>query len=74
MSNNPSYVKHKYFRAILVLLFIISCSTQKDAALNRIYHQLNTKYNGLFYASEHLKEGIKKLDKSHQDNYKEIIT
>ena len=67
-----SFLKYKYKSLILLLLFV-GCSTQKDAVLNKWYHQLNTKYNGLFYAQEHLKTGVKKITESHQDNYKDII-
>ena len=67
----------KYFKQILLAtmaLIILGCSTQKDAALNKLYHQINTKYNGLFYAKYHLEEGIKKLENKHIDNYENIIS
>ena len=56
-----------------ILMLINSCSTQKDAWPNRAYHQLNTKYNGLFYAEKYLEEGVKKIHNLHQDNYKKIL-
>ena len=58
---------------IFLSLCFMACSTQKDSAANRIYHQINTKYNGLFYAEQYLKEGIRKIEKSHKDNYKELL-
>ena len=58
----------------LTAVFLISCSTQKDALVNRVYHQLNTKYNGLFYANEYLNKGIKQIKQSHVDDFSEIIT
>ena len=63
-----------YLKTLSLLFFFISCSTQKDAALNRFYHQLNTKYNAIFYADQHLQEGIKKIKEAHEDNYKELLT
>ena len=63
----------KLLAACMALIFF-GCSTQKDALLNRSYHQINTKYNGLFYAKEHLKEGVKKIEKLHLNNYSEILT
>ncbi len=66
--------RYKYINTILVLLFCFGCSTQKDAGINRIYHQLNTKYNGLFYAQEYLKRGVKKINDSYRDNYSETLT
>ena len=65
---------YKYIKILFALFFCFGCSTQKDAAINRLYHQLNTKYNGLFYAQEYLKRGIKKINNSHQNNYSELLT
>ena len=58
----------------LTVVFLISCSTQKDALVNRLYHQLNTKYNGLFYANDYLSKGIKQIKQSHVDDFSETIT
>ena len=59
---------------VLLAIFLYGCSTQKDAFLNRTYHQINTKYNGVFYANIHLESGIKKITINHSDNYKEILS
>ena len=68
-------IKKKYIQIIIfgVTLFV-GCSTQNDAWPNRMYHQLNTKYNGLFYAEQYLEEGIKKIEKLHEDDYTKILT
>jgi tetratricopeptide (TPR) repeat protein len=58
---------------LLIALFLGGCSTQTDTILNRTYHQLNTKYNGLFYANQYLQEGIKKIENAHEDNYEQIL-
>ena len=60
--------------AAFCLLLTISCSTQKDALLNKWYHQLNTKYNALFYAEEHLKKGVQKILSLHEDDYRQLIS
>ena len=73
MKKKFGFLISKYSIPICVLLLLIGCSTQKDAALNRAYHKLNTKYNSLFYAKEHLKTGVKKITELHEDNYKEIL-
>ena len=65
---------YKYINTLIVFWFCFGCSTQKDVAINRLYHQLNTKYNGLFYAQDYLKKGIKKINTTHQENYSELIT
>ena len=65
--------KVKYSLAFVIILFFPSCSTQTDSVANRTYHQLNTKYNGLFYAEQYLKEGVKKIQQLHTDDYKQIL-
>ena len=70
--------KYRYFSSIKLLLIniilVMSCSTQKDAFLNRANHQINTKYNGLFYAKEHLNAGIKKIHNLHINDYNNFLT
>ena len=63
-----------FLKTALLIMFFLSCSTQKDAVPNRIYHQLNTKYNGLFYAEKYLAEGIKKVENTHEDDYKQLLS
>ena len=69
-------IKHIHliiFSTILGLIIFVGCSTQSDAWPNRMYHQLNTKYNGLFYAEQYLAQGIEKIEKSHKDDYAEVL-
>ena len=66
-----------FFKGLVVFIAIAifwGCSTQTDALPNRLFHQLNTKYNGLFYAEKYLAEGVDKIKKSHIDDYSGIIT
>ncbi len=74
MKNRINCLK-KINKPLLGVLFLfLSCSTQKDALPNRLYHQLNTQYNGLFYADQYLSEGIDKIESLHEDNYKNTLT
>lgn len=59
--------------SVLLVSAISSCSTRKDKALNRFWHNLNTKYNGYFNAREILKEAVDGLQKTKKDNYNQII-
>ena len=57
-----------FLKTALLIMFFLGGSTQKDAVPNKIYHQLNTKYYGLFYGEKYLAEGIKKVENTHKDN------
>ncbi|NER13226.1 hypothetical protein GWK08_07230 [Leptobacterium flavescens] len=54
-------------------VFILGCSTKKDAFVNRNWHALNTKYNVLYNGSVAFEEGKKELDATYEDNYWETL-
>ncbi|WP_299058989.1 tetratricopeptide repeat protein [uncultured Polaribacter sp.] len=63
----------KFFKkiALIVILIvcILSCSTKKDALINRNYHVLTTKYNVLFNGKEAFNEGIESINKNYKDDW-----
>ncbi len=64
----------RYISAILLgTLLFNACSTKKDAALNRNWHALNTKYNTLYNGNIAFEEGRITLNDSYQDDYWEIL-
>ena len=74
MNTKQTYIKQTMLYIMAGMILLISCSTQKDSWPNRVYHQINTKYNGLFYAEKYLLEGINKVESLHEDDYKKILT
>ena len=59
---------------LLVLLLSVSCSTQKNTALTRYYHNLTSHYNVYFNAKEGIKEGLKRADKSVVEDYTHLLS
>lgn len=55
------------------LLLISSCTTKKNTAMHRGWHNMNARYNGYFYAREYLKESTKKVDKEYKDDFAKLI-
>lgn len=53
--------------------FISGCSTKKKNFLSRGYHNLTAKYNVYWNGKEAVKEGVAKLERSHTDDYEEIL-
>lgn len=51
------------------MLFAISCSTKKDAFLNRNWHSVNTKFNVLYNGNVALQNGLKELNSKYKDDY-----
>ncbi len=61
------------FASILLILFVVGCSTKKDAFLNRSYHAVSTKYNVLYNGNEALRIGLQELNSNYEENYWERL-
>lgn len=67
-------LQHKFIlTAIIAGIGFNSCSTKKDAFLNRNWHALNTKYNTLYNGNIAFDEGRETLNANYQDDYWEIL-
>ena len=65
--------KSHYIVVVLLLIITVSCSTKKDAFVNRNWHALNTKFNVLHNGKVAFEEGRIALDETYVDNYWEIL-
>lgn len=66
----------RYTSVLLVaigMVLVSGCSTKKKNFLSRGYHNLTAKYNVYWNGKEAMKAGVEKLEKSHSDNYEEIL-
>jgi tetratricopeptide (TPR) repeat protein len=57
----------------IIIVFVLSCSTQKNTSLSRAYHNLTAHYNVLFNGSESYKKGLKTIDQNFKDDYSRIL-
>ena len=57
----------------LLVALVYSCSTEKDAALNRGYHNMTAHYNGYFNAGEKIKESLASYEKGYQEDFETIL-
>ncbi len=66
----------KYFKVLVVFLLvavIYSCTTSRNSVVNRTYHNITARFNGLYYADESVGDGIYKIEKSHKDNFDKLL-
>ncbi len=62
-----------------IVLFLIaitaffSCSTKKDAFVNRTYNSITTKYNILYNGNLAFQEGLDQINEQHKDNFWEQL-
>lgn len=51
----------------------VSCTTSRNSVVNRTYHNITARYNGLYYANESIDDGIYKIEKNHKDNFDKLL-
>jgi len=54
-------------------MLLSGCSTQKAKWANITYHNTTCHYNVWWNGNESLKDGLKKLEKAHKDDYTDIL-
>lgn len=59
--------------SVITTLFIWSCSTKKDAFLNRTLHSTATKYNVLYNGKNAYNEEKKQIDDSYEDDFWSLL-
>ena len=50
-----------------------SCSTEKDAILNKGYHNMTARFNGYFNAGLIIDESLKSYRNSYPEDYEKVI-
>lgn len=58
---------------LLVLLFSLGCSTQKNTWLSRSYHNLTARYNVLFNGQQSFDRGQEKMRESVKNDYTRVL-
>jgi tetratricopeptide (TPR) repeat protein len=63
----------KYWLIVTILVFISACSTKRNTAITRSYHNVTSLYNILFNGEESFKEGIQKLVETYDDDFTVLL-
>ncbi len=61
------------FLCLFVLSLTVGCSTQKNTAINRFYHEINAQYNVYFNAKESVKEGLARIEDQMVEDYTRLL-
>ncbi len=62
-----------FWAAGLSLLFLSSCSTQKNTWATRSFHQTKVRYNILHNGNIKYEEGLKAIRDAHTDDYTQVL-
>jgi len=63
----------KYLIIPSIVVVFLSCSTRKNTAITRVYHNLTAHYNILFNGEESYKKAIEKLENNFDDDFTELL-
>jgi len=58
---------------LLTIIFLSSCSMQKNTWFSRNYHALTAHFNIYFNGQESYNEGLKNILETHQDDYSTVL-
>ena len=69
--------KARYFAysglLLVAYLCVTSCSTQKNTAATRAYHQMKVRYNILYNGNHAYEEGLKAIQAANVDDYSQVL-
>jgi tetratricopeptide (TPR) repeat protein len=63
----------KYTLSFYILIFLFSCSTEKNTIVSRTYHGTTAKYNGYFNANELLTQALTAYKNSRKEDFYSIL-
>ena len=62
-----------YLGLFAVLALFQNCGTKKNTFIHRGYHNITARFNGYYWSSEAIKEGVFKIEGANKDNYDKIL-
>lgn len=70
---NTTLFSFRVIATVSLLLILGACKTTKNSAMHRGWHNMNSRYNGYFYARENNKEAILKVEKENKDDFSKLL-
>lgn len=71
MQLTPQY--RKFILSLFTVLLVGACSTEKDAIINKGYHNMTARYNGYYNAGVIIDESLDSYRNGFTENYNDII-
>lgn len=59
--------------ATVLLLFLMACSSEREAFLNRVFHNTTAKYNAYYYANASIQELENSLRTNHREDFSQVL-
>ena len=58
---------------LIVALFLAACTTKKNTWVTRTFHNTTSRFNGIYYSKQLIKEARAKVEQTHKDDYSKIL-
>ncbi|MEA1874680.1 MAG: tetratricopeptide repeat protein [Bacteroidota bacterium] len=66
-------VKQHIIGFLVIVLLVMSCSTEKNTFISRTYHNITAHYNVYFNGREAYRKGIKRVEDQHSDDFTQLL-
>jgi tetratricopeptide (TPR) repeat protein len=66
-------VNFRLFTYLSAVLLLASCSTKKNTVVSRAYHNLTARYNGYYYSTVSIQDGIYKIEQTNKEDYDKTL-
>lgn len=63
----------RQFIFLSLVFLMVGCSTKKNTVVSRGYHNLTARFNGYYYSTENIKEGVFKIETANKENYDKTL-
>ena len=62
--------------SLLVAAFVliaVSCTNKKNTVVTRTFHNITSRYNGYYWATESIKDGVFKIEQAYKDDFSKTL-
>lgn len=73
LRNKTSLIQYFCLGSALFILVFAGCSTKKNTAVTRTYHNVTSRFNILFNGKESYKAGVKKIEDAFKNDYSKLL-
>ncbi len=62
-----------YLGIFAAIMAFQNCTTKKNTAIHRGYHNMTARFNGYYWSTEAIKEGVYKIEKANKENFDKVL-
>lgn len=59
--------------SLCVVVILSACTTKRNTIVHRAYHNLTARFNGYYYSTEAIKDGVFKVERTAKEDYSKVL-